>query len=66
MSIPLPPPQVRHRIATGLSREGWAITRNLCTLLVMNAMGILFFNYTLKVGGRGVCVRGEECVCVCV
>ena len=40
--------QVKYRIAVGLSKEGWAITRNLLTILAMNAMCILFFNYTFK------------------
>lgn len=40
--------QVKFRIAVGLSKEGRAITRNLLTLLAMNAMCILFFNYTFK------------------
>ena len=40
--------QVKYRIAVGLSKEGWAITRNLLTLLCMNGLSILFFNYQLK------------------
>lgn len=40
--------QVKYRIAAGLSKEGWAITRNLLTLLIMNGICILFFNYKMK------------------
>ena len=41
--------EVKQRIAAGLSKEGWAISRNLSTLLLMLCMGIVFFNYTMKV-----------------
>ena len=51
--------EVKQRIAMGMSKEGWAISRNLATLVFMLSMGIIFFNYTMKVC---VCV----CVCVCV
>lgn len=40
--------EVKYRIAVGLSKEGWAITRNLITLATMISMGIVFFNYVLK------------------
>lgn len=40
--------EVKYRIAVGLSKEGWAITRNLITLVLMTSMGIVFFNYVLK------------------
>jgi hypothetical protein len=40
--------EVKQRIAAGLSKEGWAISRNLSTLLLMLCMGIVFFNYTMK------------------
>lgn len=40
--------QVKYRIAVGLSKEGWAITRNFITLVIMISMGIVFFNYMLK------------------
>ena len=39
---------MKYRIAVGLSKEGWAITRNLFTLVIMTSMGIVFFNYVLK------------------
>ena len=39
---------VKYRIAVGLSKEGWAITRNLVTLVIMTTLGIIFFNYVLK------------------
>lgn len=39
---------MRYRIAVGLSKEGWAIFRNLVTLIAMLVTGIVFFNYVLK------------------
>ena len=41
--------EVRHRIATGLSKEAAAITKNLATYILMTSLGIVFFNYTMKV-----------------
>ena len=40
---------VKNRIATGLSIQGGHITRNVITLVVMLAVGIAIFNYTMKV-----------------
>ena len=40
--------QVKHRIAVGLSKEGWAITRNLLTLASMIIIGIATLNYAMK------------------
>ena len=40
--------QVKHRIAVGLSKEGWAITRNLLTLASMIVLGIATLNYAMK------------------
>ena len=40
---------VKNRIATGLSIQGAHITRNVITLVVMLAVGIAIFNYTMKV-----------------
>ena len=40
--------QVKYRIAVGLSKEGWAITRNLVTLAAMILMGIATLNYAMK------------------
>ena len=41
--------EVKQRVAAGLSKEGRAISRNLFTLLLMLSMGMVFFNYTMKV-----------------
>ena len=54
--------EVKQRIAAGLSREGWAITRNLATLLLMLSMGTVFFNYTMKVYTVVLCI--VQCVYV--
>ena len=40
---------VKFRVAEGLSREGMALTKNLCTELFLLAMGIICFNYAMKV-----------------
>ena len=40
--------KVKHRIAVGLSKEGWAITRNLLTLASMIVLGIATLNYAMK------------------
>ncbi len=40
--------EVKHRIATGLSKEGWVLTRNVLTLSIMLGIGVLAFNYTMK------------------
>ena len=42
------PFQVKYRIAVGLSKEGWAITRNLLTLAGMIIIGIATLNYAMK------------------
>lgn len=42
--------EVKYRIAAGLAKEGQAITQSLLSLLFILTMGIIFFNYTLKVG----------------
>ena len=39
---------MKYRIAVGLSKEGWAITRNLVTLAAMILMGIATLNYAMK------------------
>ena len=44
--------EVKQRIAAGLSKEGRAISRNLSTLLLMLSMGMVFFNYTMKVSHK--------------
>ena len=40
---------VKFRVAEGLSREGMALTKNLCTELFLLAIGIISFNYAMKV-----------------
>ena len=39
---------MKYRIAVGLSKEGWAITRNLLTLASMIILGIATLNYAMK------------------
>ena len=40
---------VKFRVAEGLSREGRALTKNLFTELFLLAIGIISFNYAMKV-----------------
>lgn len=40
---------VKVRVADGLYREGMALTKNLCTELFLLAIGIISFNYAMKV-----------------